>query len=370
MAVERTAISQLRQIVGSSIDVFICCGSFEDRCLSVPSAIEPANVRTVIVGEHVNLHRHVAANTAKLMQRFEGKVLPLGLNSASPIQSADNIADALKTCRSDSKQKVLVDVTTFTHESLLILAELLGTVFSIKDDLHFVYTIAKEYANGLPYLEKWLSKGTQDIRSVLGFPGRVLPGRGIHLILLHGLEPERSKSLITNYEPAFLSLGRSDELAATADKDLLSANRRVHAEILSSQGTLSISRSSRSLRMTRKGRAESCRNARQRDDLSVIIAPMNTKLSALGAGLAARDNPEIQICYAQPATYNYEHYSTPSDTCYVFRMAGFLARDSPLEDETKRHEGISSRRFIGPRERRRRSRSSFARRKCWLTHGL
>jgi hypothetical protein len=334
MGVERIAISHLGGIVGQSIDVFICCGSFEDRCLSVALAIEPANVRRVIVGEHVNLHRHVAANTAKLMQRFDGKVLALGLNSASPIESADNIADALKTCRSDSQQKVVVDVTTFTHESLLILAELLGTVFSAEDDVYFVYTIAEKYANGLRDAEKWLSKGIRDIRSVLGFPGRVLPGRGIHLILLHGLEPERSKSLIANYEPAFLSLGRSDELSALADEELLSANRRVHEEVLQfAKNTVDLEE----FPFIANDPEESCRvmkeRACQRGDLSVIVAPMNTKLSALGVGLAARDNPEIQICYAQPVTYNYEGYSKPSDMCYVFRMPGFLQERCTGEGE-------------------------------------
>ncbi|NQU24875.1 MAG: hypothetical protein HQ567_26630 [Candidatus Nealsonbacteria bacterium] len=286
-------------------------------------------MRKAIIGEHVNLHRHVAENTAKLMQRFEGKSLALGLNSASPIESADNIADALETCRSDSHQRVLVDVTTFTHESLLILAELLGTVFSGEDDVLFVYTIADKYAPSLPDEEKWLSKGIKGIRSVLGFPGSVLPGRGIHLILLHGLEPERSVSLIADYEPEFLSLGGSDEASTLADKDLLAANRRVHREVLTvAKNTVDLEE----FPFLANDPEESCQaiqeRARQRDDLSVIVAPMNTKLSALGAGLAARDNPAIQICYVQPVTYNYESYSEPSDMCYLFRMPGFFCRSS------------------------------------------
>lgn len=330
MAVQRIALSSLGQIVGQPIDVFVCCGSFENRSLSVPSAIEPASVRKAIVGEHVNLHRHVAANTAKLMQRFEGKSLALGLNSASPIESADNIADALGTCRSDSPQRVVVDVTTFTHESLLILAELLSRVFSGEDDVLFVYTVAEKYAPSLPDEEKWLSKGIEDIRSVLGFPGSVLPGRGIHLVLLHGLEPERSKSLIANYEPEFLSLGRSDEVSALAGKGLLLANRRVHEEVLTfAKNTVDLEEFPFVANEPEESRQVIRQRACQRDDLSVIVAPMNTKLSALGAGLAARDNPAIQICYAQPVTYNYESYSEPSEMCYVFRLPGlFHARST------------------------------------------
>jgi len=337
MAVQRITLSSLGQIAGQPIDVFVCCGSFENRSLSVASAIEPASVRKAIVGEHVNLHRHVAANTAKLMERFEGKSLALGLNSASPIESADNIADALETCRSDARQRVVVDVTTFTHESLLILAELLGRVFSENDDVLFVYTIAEKYASGLPDDEKWLSKGIEDTRTVLGFPGNVLPGRGIHLVLLHGLEPERSKSLIANYEPEFLSLGRSDEASALADKGLLSANRRVHGEVLAfAKNTVDLEEFPFVANEPEESRQVIQERACLRDDLSVIVAPMNTKLSALGAGLAARDNPAIQICYAQPVTYNYESYSEPSDICYVFRMPGFFRRSSREGERTER----------------------------------
>jgi hypothetical protein len=47
---------------------------------------------------------------------------------------------------------------------------------------------------------------------------------------------------------------------------------------------------------------------------------MNTKISTVGCALAAWEDRAIQLCYAQATRYNYAHYSTPGDTCYVFDL--------------------------------------------------
>lgn len=56
------------------------------------------------------------------------------------------------------------------------------------------------------------------------------------------------------------------------------------------------------------------------EDSNVIIAPMNTKPSTLGAALVAIDNPKVQLCYAQASVYNYENYSKSGDHAYVLRL--------------------------------------------------
>ena len=56
---------------------------------------------------------------------------------------------------------------------------------------------------------------------------------------------------------------------------------------------------------------------------NVLVAPMNTKLSTIGAGLAAVWHPQIQLTYALPITYNLKGYSVPSDTC-TFDLSHYL----------------------------------------------
>jgi hypothetical protein len=50
---------------------------------------------------------------------------------------------------------------------------------------------------------------------------------------------------------------------------------------------------------------------------NIVIAPINTKLSTLGAAFFALKNESVQICYAQALLYNVRGYSRQSDYCYV-----------------------------------------------------
>jgi hypothetical protein len=47
---------------------------------------------------------------------------------------------------------------------------------------------------------------------------------------------------------------------------------------------------------------------------------LNTKLSTVGVALAAIENPEIQICYAEPEEYNTDGYSKPGKEVTVISL--------------------------------------------------
>ena len=55
-------------------------------------------------------------------------------------------------------------------------------------------------------------------------------------------------------------------------------------------------------------------------DNNIVIAPMNNKISTIGAGLAAITNQNIQLAYAKASIYNTEGYSSPSDNVYFFKI--------------------------------------------------
>lgn len=55
-------------------------------------------------------------------------------------------------------------------------------------------------------------------------------------------------------------------------------------------------------------------------NMNLVVAPMNSKISTLGAALAARVNPDIQLCYAPAVTYNFENYSKPCDCAISFTI--------------------------------------------------
>jgi hypothetical protein len=47
---------------------------------------------------------------------------------------------------------------------------------------------------------------------------------------------------------------------------------------------------------------------------------MNTKISTVGAALAAIKQESIQLCYAQANIYNVERYSAVSDEVFIFEL--------------------------------------------------
>jgi hypothetical protein len=55
-------------------------------------------------------------------------------------------------------------------------------------------------------------------------------------------------------------------------------------------------------------------------DTNVVVAPMNTKISTIGVGLAAIESKIIQLCYAPAIQYNFDNYSKPSDKFSAFEL--------------------------------------------------
>jgi len=66
----------------------------------------------------------------------------------------------------------------------------------------------------------------------------------------------------------------------------------------------------------------------------VLLAPMNNKMSTLGAALAAFQCEKIQVCYAPVLEYNFFHYASPGKTCYVVELPELLAEKPTLSVPT------------------------------------
>lgn len=310
-AIERP-LREFRSTVTGFMDVFICCASFEARCLSIAEQIDPACVGAVLLAHNDGM---LSGNGVKICERFGDKVKLVAFRIDEPIQTADVLRQALECAISSPEATVVADITTFTHEQLLILLGLLRAGRRGKR-LILAYSGAAEYMVGT---EKWLSHGIREIRSVLGYPGVLLPSRNVHLVVLVGFELERAERLVEEYEPATISLG----YARPADSILASmseTNQKFHSQLA--------------------GRLEnvhhftfSCRDAvATRDAIvaqvakfpgySAVVAPMNTKVSTVGAALASSQDPSIQLCYAEAKRYNLEGYSRPGDSFYLVDAPG------------------------------------------------
>jgi hypothetical protein len=269
-------------------------------------------------------------------KNVESKVVEL--SHGDPIESIDRIIECLDSYLSSvSTQKVIVDITTFTHEIVLMLLMLFKQKYN-KIDVTFAYSNAKDYDQSEDGKSlqggKWLSKGIDEIRSILGYPGDLFPAQQTHLIVIVGYEYDRAISIITEMEPTSLSLafGKSNSFTAEApDTNGKHYGAREHFEEVVSDA----------ISIVPKGRIYdfdiSCNDPQQAkadiqkhlsqyseaiDGKNIVLFPLNNKVSTLGAGLLALERRDIQLCYAPALVYNYSNYSIPGDECYLFKPFG------------------------------------------------
>ncbi len=228
----KISLAYLHKHLDLPLDVFICSASFEDRCKSVAQQIDPSQVTRVLICEYQDFDSvdPEVANAAWLRSHFADRGQRVILSTNQPLLTADNLSNALENLPKDQYLNMLIDISTFTHEALLILLKLLRQS-DLSAKIKFVYTGAHEYSIGLQGNEKWLSKGIDSIRSVLGYPGDLAPSKKLHLIILAGFESERAEKLIEAYEPAVVSLGIG-ERASSISEDHHDLNSVFHQRVV------------------------------------------------------------------------------------------------------------------------------------------
>jgi hypothetical protein len=313
-------LAQIKDSIKDKLDVFICSSSFEDRCFSIPEQVAKLKIPHHIVLFVSDLDNKIVSNAVRL-QSILGEVAmkyPLQIND--PAISLNIMNSALdEVLTREKQQNILLDITTFTHEGLLIMFKLLQLRMKRSDKLILCYCGAREYSYNETLPErKWLSKGVNTIRSILGYPGLLDPSKKNHLVILFGFESERTKRLIDIFEYDLVSLafGSKD---ASITKQHQQLNETRHEDLL--RYYPDANKFEMSLVDAEETKAQLLSYISQFSEYNTVIVPMNNKISSIGAGLAAINNPEIQLCYVTANQYNMDAYSLPSDDCYLFEVA-------------------------------------------------
>jgi hypothetical protein len=314
--ISKYPLSALASQIGG-IDTFVCFASYENRCRSVADSLNISAIGASAIGLNINRAQFNGDNKKYLLERLGDKTSTIEFNVSKPTVGADNTAHYLSEVLSGGPKSLLVDITTFTHEGLLMLIKLLSLKRREGDTIRLVYVGAEEYSIGLDDEDKWLSKGTREIRSVLGFPGLILPSKKLHLIVLVGFETERARSLIDAYEPHLLSLGVGTSSNSITQKNFKANDlflQRI-ARTYQNCNIFEIAPNDYEATLTTL-KLQASKNP----ECNVVIAPMNTKVSTIAAGLLAMENESLQLCYAQAELYNYENYSTASTECFLIQL--------------------------------------------------
>lgn len=321
-------LSKIAETLGQAPKLFICAASFEDRCRAIAEQLGPEQLEQVVILENSDFAASIAENASLIKARFGRKAKSVSLRTDDPIVVADNLKSEVIPLIANQTGLCLIDITTFTHEQLLILIRLLAeptTAVAVK----LAYVGAGEYSVNTDPNERWLSKGVTDTRAVLGYPGIMLPSRKLHLIVLVGFEHERAEKVIEKYEPAVVSLGLGREHQSVKPEHY-QINAEFHERVKKFAESLSASIAGvRRFEFSCLDPFETMRDVESEantfSNFNVAVCPMNTKPSTIGAALLALKDDRFQLVYAQPSEYNVEGYSTTGDTCTLFDLAECLS---------------------------------------------
>ena len=319
MKVSVGKLTDLHNKLGSArVDLFIGSVSFEDRCRSVLQHMEPQRIGRALLAVNGTFGAWLGENRrwfeTVLGNRFEW----LEVFSHDPVSSLLHVEQALSTAFQSGPRSVVVDITTFTRESLIMLIRMLNTFRGSDTEITFVYATARQYSFGSEdESERWLSSGVRDIRPVLGFSGIMRPSRDTHMIVMVGFEDERALELIRACEPTYVSLGVCDPRQPGTQSHQATNERRLSRLLSVLPSVHKFHFLGYDAVATTEALASQIKIYR---DCNVVIAPMNTKISTVGAALLALCEESVQLCYAAPYFYNFDHYSLPGEDYYSFSL--------------------------------------------------
>lgn len=325
MEVSVGKLTDLHKQLGSNrVDLFIGSISFEDRCRSVLENIGRERIGRALVAVNGTFGPWLDDNRRWFADALGDDFECLDVFSHDPVSTVLNVEQVLSSAFESELQSVVVDITTFTRESLIMVVRMLNKLRTSNTQITFVYATARQYSfRTEDESKRWLSSGVRDIRPVLGFSGLMRPSRDTHMIVMVGFEDERALELIRACEPTFVSLGVCDPSQPGTKSHQITNERRL-SRLLS---VLPDVRKFQFLGYDAVATTEAL--ASQIDifgDCNVVIAPMNTKISTVGAALLALRDESVQLCYAAPYFYNFDHYSLPGEDYYSFCLP--LIRDA------------------------------------------
>lgn len=300
---------------------------FDSRCLEAVKSISLQKLSRVIGVCTPSWGSLSDGNIKHFKMLLGSKGEIIGSPSDNIMKVTDRVARHFEVLTKEGVN-FIIDVTAFSHELLSILLGIMN-FYEILDSATFLYVGASEYSfnTGKEHAAIWLSRGVGKIRSVLGFPGMMLPSKKLHLILLAGFETERASILIDAYEPAYLSIGTGrknqsvkEEHYDTNQYFVDSLNDFVRTQELYNEKIQHFEFSCVDPCQTKQDLIDHIESFADKDDRNFVVCPLNTKLSTVGVTLAALERPNIQICYAEPLEYNAEGYAKAGDEVTIVRL--------------------------------------------------
>lgn len=282
-------------------DIFICCASFEERCLASASTmgIDFLTKFSIIFEIEEPLYqKQVEHNMYRLQTELRKKstegIFVISCQRGNPVDGVNQLDDILKQCKLNNKGGpfITVDISGFTKIYLL---ELLNYLVMEKDlgMPRLLHTTQK-------YLPTKLTRGTEQITTIPNFFGSPSMDKETVLVLFLGFEPERSLAVWKHYNPA-RTIALITNPPRSGNPDYLKYARQNNAELLEHPSV-----EVRDVPADNPHETMAVLDAvyqEIRGKYNMVVGPFGTKPQVVGVFLFWQEHRKVQVIYSFPATY-------------------------------------------------------------------
>lgn len=301
-------------------DIFLCCSSFEERCIK---SSEILNIKNAKIGTTIlhNYKEHDPANfrkmNAKIVENFLQPISDrfyanFGQSVSSPKEGVTQFLSFLEENKiSLVGKRIAVDITVFTKSFFFLLFKALKEKYSI-NNYTIVYTEPERYNIGSKATSEFvLTEGFDRLESIPGFSGSSVNSKDA-LIVQIGFEGKRALDVFYHTSPEIVyAINGFPSYQPGWHKLSLEANMRFLMESKSyehlfSAPALDPFETERIIEYIVKEISQK--------SLNIVIAPLGTKVQAFGTMLYALKDSAAKVVYPFPSFFNpiYSYKSGPS----------------------------------------------------------
>jgi hypothetical protein len=302
VSAEPTEIQSLTRLnERSADDLFICCASFEERCLSSTATMGIdflTKFAVIFVVEERLYKKQVEHNMFRLQTELRKKstegIFVISCQRSNPLEGTNQMEDVLRQCKLNTSGGpfITVDISGFTKIYLLEL-------------LHYL-VIEKNL--GIPrllhttqrYLPTRLTRGIEQITTVPNFYGSPSLEKETVLVLFLGFEPERALAVWKQYNPA-RTIALITNPPRQGNPAYLKYAQQNNAELLA-RPSVEVREVPADNPYAVKTILEAI-HEETKDSGNMVIGPFGTKPQVVGVFLFYLEHRKVQVIYSFPATY-------------------------------------------------------------------
>jgi len=282
-------------------DLFICCASFEERCLSSTAKMGVdflTKFAVIFVVEEPLYKKQVEHNMFRLQTELRKKategIFVISCQRENPLEGIKQLEDVLRQCQlsTDGGPFITVDISGFTKIYLLEL-------------LHY---LAIDKSLGVPrllhttqrYLPTKLTRGIEQITTIPNFFGSPSLEKETVLVLFLGFEPERALAVWKQFNPA-RTIALITNPPRYGNLDYLKYAQQNNSSLLS-QPSVEVRDMTADNPYAVKNVLEAI-HEETKDSFNMVIGPFGTKPQVVGVFLFCSEHRKVQVVYSFPATY-------------------------------------------------------------------